>query len=268
MNKGDPIHILFLGTGAADWPSEYPPSESTFARGQVRGLSSILIDDRILVDFSTTGPAALERFGADADAITDILLTHSHEDHFDVGALDALIRSRANPTRMRFWAHPEALKKASGLDALRLCPVEVNETFVVGDFRVTGLEANHIVEDSREKCLNYQFQTDARQFLYAVDGGWFLYTTWLRLREAQFDAIIWEATSGEMKGDYRVFGHNSIDMIRIMLQTFRKENVLKPNAQIILTHLARTLCAPHDELEKRLIPEGLIPAYDGLCVSL
>ena len=39
---------------------------------------------------------------------------------------------------------------------------------------------------------------------------------------------------------------------------------LRPGAQIVLTHMARTLCAPHAELEERLRPEGIVPAYDGM----
>ena len=43
---------------------------------------------------------------------------------------------------------------------------------------------------------------------------------------------------------------------------------LKPDAKIILTHIARKLQPPHAEMEKTLLPEGLIPAYDGMSVVL
>ena len=38
--------------------------------------------------------------------------------------------------------------------------------------------------------------------------------------------------------------------------------------KIILTHIADRLHPPHDVLEKNLIPEGLIPAYEGMSVVL
>jgi len=53
-----------------------------------------------------------------------------------------------------------------------------------------------------------------------------------------------------------------------MNQTLMQRKVLKPDAKIILTHIADRLHPPHHVLEKKLIPEGLIPAYEGMSVVL
>ena len=57
-------------------------------------------------------------------------------------------------------------------------------------------------------------------------------------------------------------------MIRHMNQSLMKGKALKPDAKIILTHIADRLHPPHHVLEKNLIPEGLIPAYEGMSVVL
>jgi hypothetical protein len=57
-------------------------------------------------------------------------------------------------------------------------------------------------------------------------------------------------------------------MIRHMNHTLKNKKVIKPDAKIILTHIARKLHPSHEELEKKLLPEGLIPAYDGMSVVL
>lgn len=84
----------------------------------------------------------------------------------------------------------------------------------------------------------------------------------------QLDAIVWDTTVGEGKGDSRVFSHNDLSMIRHMNESLIKGKALKPDAKIILTHIADKLHPPHDVLEKKLLPEGLIPAYEGMSVAL
>ena len=57
------MEILFLGTGAADWPAE------TGSQGDERGLdrrrTSVLVDGEILIDPGPDVPEALQTFGAD-----------------------------------------------------------------------------------------------------------------------------------------------------------------------------------------------------------
>ena len=57
-------------------------------------------------------------------------------------------------------------------------------------------------------------------------------------------------------------------MIRHMNQTLKNRKIIKPETKIFLTHMARTLHPLHNQLEKKLLPEGLVPAYDGMSVFL
>ena len=76
VKKETGLKVRFLGTGAADWKG---PDE----RGEHRRLSSVLLDDRILIDFTPT----------DADMLPEgckpecIFYTHSHGDHYNPEAL-------------------------------------------------------------------------------------------------------------------------------------------------------------------------------------
>ncbi len=267
-SSSDSIDILFLGTGAADWPVQCHPIGDETPNGIVRGYSSVIINEQILIDCGATVPDAIRHFGSEPNRLTDILLTHTHTDHFDVDAVKCLIASRSRRMAVNLWAHPAALNAVPEIEGVNRCPVTVAQTFELPGILVTGLEANHSVENSTEKALHFLFQNSKKTVLYATDGAWFLKKTWLQLRETVLDAIIWDATCGETQGDWRIFEHNSIDMIRIMVQTLRKEGILSPCAGVFLTHMARTLCAPHEEMAKRLISEGLTPAYDGLKISI
>ncbi len=262
--NSDSIDLLFLGTGAADWPVS-AISNGTPDRA-VRGHSSAIVDGHVLIDCGATVPDAIHRLGVDVDGITDVLLTHTHADHFDVAALRALVSQRTVTSPVNFWAHPSALEKVPRLGGIRPCPAEVGSTFSVLSLTVTALAANHVVDS--ETPLHYLLRKPKTAVLYATDGAWFLKSTWVRLRKTHLDAVVWDATCGETRGDWRIFEHNSVDMIRLMRHALLKQGVLLPHAQIFLTHMARTLCAPHDDMAERLVPEGLVPAYDGMAVSV
>lgn len=263
------MELLFLGTGAADWPRKYPPLEKQLARGEVRGMSSMLVNGKILIDSGPTALDAMKRYKANPAEITDILLTHTHSDHFHRDTILAIADSRdAELGPLRFWAHPEALKLVPKSDRIETCPVEIGKTFKVHGFGMTGLEANHRVRSSKEKCLIYFIEGAVKSVLYATDTSWLLTDTWQYLQRKKLDALIWDATIGERKGDYRIFAHNDLTMIRHMNQTLKNRKIITPETKVILTHMARKLHPSHEQLEKKLLPEGLIPAYDGMSVVL
>jgi phosphoribosyl 1,2-cyclic phosphate phosphodiesterase len=259
--------ILFLGTGAADWSGEYDASLEEAERGTVRGMSSILINGKVLIDCGPTVFDAMRLFGADPLQITDLLITHTHGDHLNREALEQLITARVGAEPLRVWVEEGGLEKVPALEGMVVEPLKVGQQFEVGGISVLALAANHVVRPP-EQPLHFLFQRGGCIVLYATDGAWFLKETWLRLRETKLDAILWDATNGDSQGDWRIFEHNSVDMIRVMLQTLEKEELMAPDAQVLLTHMARTLCAPHEEMRASLEPEGLIPAHDGLVVEL
>ncbi|MBQ4337619.1 MAG: hypothetical protein IJC34_10545, partial [Lentisphaeria bacterium] len=64
--------LHFIGTGAADhdWKNIGAPG--------VRGSACTLLNGHILLDAGVTAAVNLGRFGAEPDAITDLLITHTH----------------------------------------------------------------------------------------------------------------------------------------------------------------------------------------------
>jgi len=264
------IELLFLGTGAADWSRKYPPAEKPLARGEVRGMSSMLVNGTVLIDCGPTVLSVMKRYNVSPADINDIFLTHTHSDHLHNATLLAIADARkaAGLGPLMFHADPEALKRVPESELIEKIPVAIGKTTKVDGFGVTGLGANHMVKGSDEKCLIYFIEGAGKSFLYATDTGWLLTSTWDYLQKKELDAVIWEATVGEGKGDYRIFCHNDLTMIRHMNETLKAGKVLKRDAKIILTHMARTLHPSHEQLENKLLPEGLIPAYDGMSVTL
>jgi len=263
------LELFFLGTGAANWPRRYPPENKDLARGQIRAMSSMLVNGKILIDCGPTVLDVMKCYDVNPAGINDILLTHTHSDHLHPGNISTIANSRDTGLEpLRFWGDAEALKAVPDSNRIEKKPVEIGRRFKVHGLDFTGLAANHAVQGSKEQCLIYLIEGTAKTILYATDTSWLPTSTWLHIQHKKLDAVIWDATVGEGKGDFRVFSHNDLTMIRRMNESLDKEKILKPDVKIILTHIADKLHPSHDVLEKRLLPEGLIPAYEGMSVVL
>lgn len=249
------MHITFLGTGAADWRKDDPG---------FRAFTSTRIDDSLLIDGTM---AVSERILKDAADIKDVLYTHNHRDHFDIELLKRLAPVRAHIHSS--WAHKV---QAEGVEVI---PFECNEVFTVGEYEVRALPSNHLTEDWNDQTVHYVISKGGKSLFYATDGAWITTREWHGLLNYELDAAIFDATIGDpYPGDFRIFEHNSLDMVRLMLKTMRApmaagnpatryiHRVLKPEAPVFITHLARTLHPPQEELAKSLEGEFIV-AYDG-----
>ena len=239
------MHIRFLGTGAADWAG---PDE----RGEYRRLTSTLLDGCLLIDVSKT---VLDQIN-DPTKITDVLFTHSHADHFDPAALRTLAPCRV-------YAHESWCNEIAG-EGLSVVPLRIGERVAAGDFTVLPMPSNHSTERAYETTLHYLIERDGKTLLYATDGAWLLNAEHRLIGKTVLDAAVFDATIGDgHPGDYRVFEHNSLDMVRLMEKTLRATGRLIPGAPVFLTHLARTLHPDQKTLEAQT-KKPFVACCDGM----
>ncbi len=262
------MKLQFLGTGAADWNLGF------YERGEEgRRFSSALVDGRLLID---PGPHIYHFAGTLGSpdmfrGVTDIILTHGHPDHFDPAAVRRLTRESASPEKVRFWACAPVFAALGGAPAEETpdCrPLTLFETEDAGGYTVVPCPANHPGQYPGEQPFNYVVSRGGRSFFYGSDSGWIMYTTWQQIKKYRPNAVIFEATLGDVPGDDRVFGHTSVPMIAIMLQTMRRQKGIADDARIYTTHMARTLHGTHAQTERMLSPLGAVPAYDGLEIEI
>lgn len=250
----------FLGTGAADWVG---PSE----KGH-RANTCALIDETLMIDGTSPVRCTL----AAPDAVTDILYTHSHSDHFD----PALLRALA-PVRVHAHSSWASQIEIPGVNVL---PFEVLSDFEAAGFRITALPANHSTECPDETPVHFVIRKGGHALFYATDGAWLLNAEWHALLKEELDAAVFDATIGEAyPTDFRIFEHNTVGMVRQIARTLRApmygsipaygdiKPILKPDAKVYLTHLSRMLHPAHEELVKSCEGE-LVVAYDGLEVEI
>ena len=237
------MNILFLGTGAAE-AMKIPEKEII---GNMRRCTSVLLDERVIVDLALQSYDYVVKLGVKTEQITDIFLSHTHSDHYQKEVL--LAYARATKVRLNLWCHKNAVSelKFSGDDEkwLQLCPIESMQTWETAGMRVTALPANHLVEaNPDEQPLHYIFEKDGKCLFYGCDGGRFLSKAWEYMRRnCVFYAMILETTVRECQGNFRIGTHNTLPMVRLLLTALRENGMLRESPVLIGTHINGTyLC--------------------------
>ena len=222
------MKLTFLGTGAADWSRPAP-------NGERRRLCSTRIGESLLID----GTRQILDILTDPEAITHIVYTHEHGDHFDRGLWESLPHAR--------HLAPFA---GEGLES-----VEPLIPFEAGGMKLTAVRGNHSVP-----VCHYLVEDGEKTLYYALDSAWLAYGEYAFLRGKTLDGMVIDATIGDgHEGDYRVFEHNSLAMVRIMVDSLRATGILRENAPVFVSHLAFTLHPSSDELRASLTPGYIAP---------
>lgn len=250
------MKLTFLGTGAADWPQKKEGS------GFARYLSSALVNDDLLIDPGPCVPDAERDIRPGLlDGVTDIVLTHSHGDHFSPDVLRALAARRP----VRFYATKEVSSLVPELPGLTFVPVEPFTPFRAGKYGLLPLPSSHSTGIPEETPVFYVISEGDTNLFYGLDGAWIPNKSFNRMKSIAFDAMVFDCTSGEIDGEFRIFEHNTIPMLEYMLRSIRISfpSMLKPGCLLVAQHMARTLHTGPEELEKRLSSFGMTAAFDG-----
>lgn len=226
------MKILFLGTGAADWPLEKQPDMREFRR-----LSSVLIDDVLLVDPGLQVLDAMREFGKDPAAVKCIINTHKHGDHYCVETVDALA--------------------AYGSQFVELTAGDVKQ---VGKYTVSAYAGNHA---TCKNTVHFIITDGERTVFYGLDGAWLMYDEVQAIKKYKPDFAVLDATIGDVDGDYRVFEHNNLNMVLEM-----KKSLEPYVGKFCISHMAMTLHTDHRTLSEKMEKHNVLAACDGLEVEI
>ncbi len=218
------MKITFLGTGAADWQKEDLKKLKFFRR-----YSSLLIDDTLLIDPGEYVPEALKTFKKNPEKIRYIINTHDHSDHY-------------------------CEETVAFLSGAELFSFKAGETKKVGKYTITALPANHSV-----KTVHFVIYDGRKRLFYGLDGAWLTYEETEAIKEKFVDYAVFDATVGNVPGDYRIFEHNNLNMVIEM-----KKSLEKHIGRVCISHLAKTLHkTPHSVLARNMKKQGIEVAFDG-----
>jgi len=224
--------IQFLGTGAADWGINDRDS-----KGTNRFFSSALIDEKLLIDPGPHVFLSAEKHGIDLSRIEFIINTHPHSDHFN----------------------KETLAKLEDMGA-KYYEISAGERVEFGGYSVTAYRANH---STCENSKHFIIEKDAKRLFYGLDSAWLMYEEVQAILNNDVDMAVLDATIGDIKGDYRIFEHNNLNMIREIKATLNSHV-----KRYVISHMARTLHEEHHVLAEKMNNEGIETAFDGFVAEI
>ena len=251
--------ILFLGTGAADWNIK---EKGDFFRRN----SAALINGELMLDCGPHIFDFAESTGNDElySYIKNVVITHGHADHF---CRESVLKL-AEKQKVRVGcdkANKNVIGAHPNIQFAQLKPFKEKK---IGRYKIIPLLANHDVIINGDACaFHYIIETpDKKTVFYGLDGAWFLRPSWEVMKEYKYDLMIFDCTVGD-KDDWRLYEHNTIPMLRMMIREIKEKELLKENGKLIASHIARTLHGTHEETADILKEIDMITAYDGMTVQ-
>ena len=279
------IRVRFLGSGASGWKPEWAQ------RPHMRRQSSVLIENRVLIDFTMCSFDMLP-----ADCRPEVLFqTHSHGDHYNPkAAVKSGVRRMYVQETWAAAAREEVGKAAEelGLPAPEVIGLAFGRPVVECGMRFTGVPANHstsrVTDGVLERTSLYLVEKGESRLLYATDTGGIpgdaarMIGIDHHVRDDNFEkfeksapyvrrpqaltAFIMEATDGDKDEDFRMFVHSSVQSVsRIVNMLVGTDRLRLPEGQhAYITHLGLKYRAwPSEKIDKEL-PGNIRSAYDGL----
>lgn len=246
--------ILFLGSSANNFSERLKTDLKNKFDKDARRSSSILLNKNVLVDCGIHTLNSLQIIKKDFKDITDIFITHLHPDHFNPENISEI--AKHSPC-LRLWVRKDAVLPP--IEGVKIKLMEPYKTYKLSGFNVASVEANH-----GAFAQHFVFSSRRKRIYYATDGAWILNPAFNFIKNMKFDLMVLDCTVGDYEGDWRVAEHNSIPMLKLMLESFKNAGMVTPKTQIYGTHLAPCLHKPHAETVEICNPYGINIAYDGL----
>ncbi len=251
------MRIRLLGSGASDgWPNPWCSCGScaaALAQGVVRGNTSVLVDDRLLIDVGPDGPRAAARHGVSLRGVEAVLVTHRHLDHHFPRAW--VWRGWADATGPLTVAAPPLVLQDAGRTfdhGVTAVPVVPGDRLALAGYDVTVLEAEH-----PDGAVLYDVTgPDGARLLYATDTGVLPEAMVGRTRGRDYDVVLLEL------GGSPIPSHLDLSNWPAQVDRLREVGAVTERTRVVAVHLGHHN-PPPDELDRRLAALGATAGRDG-----
>ncbi len=271
------MRIVFLGTGAAEGIPAFRCLCGSCRESRVKGgrnhrqNASVYIEgdnsEHILIDCPLQIKARINDYMIDESRITDLFITHFHEDH--VTGLYYLAESRESngfiiDNRIKIHMPENCLDKVLSLfDDESLCDIKaitVSEMIRVGEIEIIPLETNHLnrIPGEKNESFGYLIKSGLKSIAYLVDASRNLpESTVNKLLNERINYLVYDCTFSD---NPESLGHSDIKGAVALKKLVRPDHM-------IITHISHRNYI-HDELSEIMKRDGIETAWDGMEITL
>lgn len=276
-DRGKYMKITFLGTAAAEGiPSLFcnckTCEETRKLKGKnIRKRSSVLINDDLIIDMGPDLYAACAERNISLDKLKYALITHCHFDHFYPENIEIRYKRYQLNTfpNLNILANSSVFYKLTQIgykdNELHINRVEAElyKKYYFGEYIVEPIPANHAHEYGMS--LNYIVSSNNKTILYASDSGLYKEEWIEKIKSYKFDCVIFDGTNIFSRTSSN---HLNIEGIRKMKNMFLEKAIINHNTKIVCTHFSHFGLPLHYELEKKLLMDNIITAFDGMKIEI
>lgn len=277
------MKIQYLGTAAAEGiPALFCQcdlcTKSRKLKGKnLRGRSGMILDDSLMVDFPPDMLMYVFDLDIDLAKINDILITHTHSDHFDSAQImmrlpgcfchikegNPFVTVHGSAQAGRILEASENFEFGKKVDFIKFHQIVKFNTYTIGSFEVTPLPARHKLD---EDAYIYLIKKNGKILLYANDTGIFYdeVFAYLASQKIHIDLISFDCTNGKGAEGRNHMGMPDNARVRERLQ---QQGNADENTICFVTHFSHNILQTHEELEAEARKYGFKVAYDGMIME-
>lgn len=260
------MKVRLLGTGTSDgWPNPWCGCASCVAAataGVVRGQTSALLDDRLLLDMGADAPRAAVRQGSTLAGVEAVLLTHDHADHHH---LEAWMWRGWAPTRgpLTLVAPPAVIRSAEQRldDSVTTHAVLAGDRLSVAGYDVVALPALHGPDTLGPAVLYDITGPDGSRLLWGTDTGVLPEATLALAKGRGYDLVLLELSSSPIPT------HLDLTTWPEQIARLRRVGAVTDATQLVAIHLGHHN-PPPAELDATLALWGASAPPDGTVLEI
>lgn len=277
------MKLTFLGTAAAEgWPALFCECEgcknSRITKGKnIRTRSQSLINDDLLIDFPPDTYLHALNYGFDLNKVTDIIITHAHEDHLYMSDLANrqdgycpirpahMLNLYGNDTVQEEYDKCVKIKYNSSMPSV-VSMTELTEykPYKVSSYTVYPMLADH---NDSEKCFIYLVVDDkGKTLLYAHDTGYLRDDVWEFLKSFKLDLVSLDCNHGKEDSNRN---HMGMDCCGKVKDRLIKEGYATTATKFVVNHFSHNCrYVDHNEIEAAASEYGFLVSYDGFSIEV
>ena len=264
----DDRHLLFLGT-CAGLEHEGDP----VGPRDIHGFCMLHVPPNTVIDFAADARDKMRYWGVDEEPIDNILITHSHFDHFDPPTIIAFARDRWKSFGRRTNVFSgetvvETLRPAAAdskaEEFLAITQVRVGDRIPLAeDLAATVLPSSHWTAPTP---VYFLLEFRGRKILYAVDSSVFNPEILACLEGHHLDAVIADCTWLQEEVDPKKSGHMNYKMVCEQMAELRARGIVTDSTPCYITHMALRTTADYERCSPDARRHGLRMAHDGMAL--